>query len=81
MRLSKAKWFGPFIGSGRGASPLVFGVIPTSKEGWIALAVYAVALWGGTGIPNLSLPAILAIMIAFTAAMAIVIAFTYGPRQ
>lgn len=81
MRLSKAKWFGPWTGSGRGVSPLFLGIVPTSKEGWIALAVYAAALWGGTGIPNLSLQTMLAIMIAATLAMAVLVAFTYGPRD
>jgi hypothetical protein len=69
------------MGSGRGISPLVFGIVPTSREGWIALAVYAVALWGGMAIPNLPLQAMLAIMFVTTLAMAVVVAFTYAPRN
>lgn len=50
----RSRWFGPKLGSGRGLSALVGGVIPASWQGWVAVALLFAALIGLSLVPTLT---------------------------
>ena len=76
MKKSKHKWFGPAHTGDDGPKLVLFVLFtPTSREGWVAIALHAILFIGAAG---LQLPVRVGIILLATLALAVVVAKTYG---
>ena len=77
----KRRWFGPRLGSGRGISALLGGVVVHAWQGWAALTLLLAGLTAVIFVPGLSTTGEWVARAGAVLVFLLVVAATYGPDE